>query len=44
MEDRHVSDYEIELPVDAQVAEDDIRDAHRFVERVASHLREEGWL
>jgi uncharacterized protein (UPF0332 family) len=44
MENKHVSDYEIELPVEPQVAEDDLRDAQRFVERVEQHLREEGWL
>jgi uncharacterized protein (UPF0332 family) len=44
MENRHVSDYEIELPVEPQVAEDDLRDAQRFVERVEQHLREERWL
>lgn len=44
MENRHVSDYEIELPVEPQVAEDDLRDAQHFVERVEQHLQQEGWL
>jgi len=44
MENRHVSDYELGLPVDLQVVEEDLRDARRFVERVEKHLREEGWL
>ena len=44
MENKHVSDYELGLPVDLQVVEDDLRDAQRFVERVEKHLREEGWL
>jgi len=44
MENKHVSDYELGLPVDLQVVEDDLRDARRFVERVEKHLREEGWL
>jgi uncharacterized protein (UPF0332 family) len=44
MENRHVSDYEIELPIDSSVAADDLDDAHRFVNHVEKYLREEGWL
>jgi uncharacterized protein (UPF0332 family) len=44
MENRHTSDYEIELPIDAQVAAEDVKDAQRFVERIETYLREEGWL
>ena len=42
MENRHVGDYEIELPIEPQVAADDLRDARRFVGRVEQYLREEG--
>ena len=44
MDNRHVSDYEIQLPIDAQVAEDDLRDARRFVERIERFLQQGGWL
>ncbi|PKO21788.1 MAG: DNA-binding protein [Chloroflexi bacterium HGW-Chloroflexi-1] len=44
MDNRHVSDYEIELGVEAEVAGADLRDARRFVERAESLLRDEGWL
>jgi len=44
MENRHVSDYEIQLPIDAQAATDDLRDARRFVECIEKLLQQEGWL
>lgn len=44
MDNRHISDYEIELAIDAKVAERDIRDARRFVEHAEHYLRQEGWL
>ncbi len=44
MENRHTSDYDIELPVDAQAAQEDVKDAQRFVERIEVYLREAGWL
>ena len=44
MDNRHVSDYEIQLPIDAQVAEEDLHDAERFVTRIEQLLRQEGWL
>jgi uncharacterized protein (UPF0332 family) len=44
MDNRHVSDYEIQLPIDAQGAEDDLHDARRFVERIEQLLQHEGWL
>jgi len=44
MDSRHVSDYEIELSIDAEVAIRDLGDAQRFVERVEQFLRQEGWL
>jgi len=44
MANRHVSDYEIQLTIEPDVAQDDLQDARRFVERVERHLRQEGWL
>lgn len=44
MENRHTSDYDIELAIDAQVAQEDINDAQRFVDRVEIYLREARWL
>ena len=44
MDNRHVSDYEIEVPIAAEVATRDSNDALRFVERVEQFLRQEGWL
>jgi uncharacterized protein (UPF0332 family) len=44
MDDRHVSDYEIDLPIDTGVVERDLSDARRFVERAEQYLRQEGWL
>ena len=44
MDNRRVSDYEIEIPADAEAAEKDLSDAQRFVERVEQLLQREGWL
>jgi uncharacterized protein (UPF0332 family) len=44
MDNRRVSDYEIEIPVDAEAAEKDLSDAQRFVEQVEQLLQQEGWL
>ena len=44
MDNRRVTDYEIELPIDAGVAERDLEDARRFLERAEQFLRQEGWL
>ena len=44
MENRHVSDYEIEVPVERQVAARALGDAQRFVERIEQFFRQEGWL
>jgi uncharacterized protein (UPF0332 family) len=44
MDNRRVSDYEIETPVEAEVAEKDLGDAQRFVVRVEQLLQREGWL
>jgi uncharacterized protein (UPF0332 family) len=43
MDNRRVSDYEIEIPVEAGIAERALVDARRFVERVQQQLQREGW-
>jgi uncharacterized protein (UPF0332 family) len=43
MENRHVSDYEIEILIEKQVAARAMDDAHRFVERIERYLTQEGW-
>jgi uncharacterized protein (UPF0332 family) len=42
MDDRHTSDYEIEISVATQVAEKEMADARLFVERIEGYLRQEG--
>ena len=44
MDDRHVSDYEIDLGTPPKVAQSDLSDARRFVERVERYLRAGGWI
>ena len=44
MDNRLMGDYEIEITIEAEVAEGDLSDAQRFVERIEHHLRMEGWL
>jgi uncharacterized protein (UPF0332 family) len=44
MDNRQVSDYDVEVSTGPKVAADDLRDARRFVDRSKAHLRKEGWL
>jgi len=44
MDNRHAGDYELEFPVDAQVATDDLNDARHLVARIRQYLQQEGWL
>ena len=44
MDHRHVSDYELELPIEDDQARDDVNDARRFVLRVEEWLKQEGWI
>ena len=44
MDNRHTADYELDLAMDPQVAEDDLADARRVVARVKHYLEQEGWL
>ena len=43
MDNGRVSDYEIEIPIEAEVAKRDLSDAQRFVERVVQFLQQERW-
>ena len=44
MDDRHVSDYDMDTRIEAERAESDVKSARRFVTRIESYLRQEGWL
>ncbi len=44
MDDRHISDYDIESPIEPERAQADLEGARRFVERVQRYLKESGWL
>ena len=44
MNDRQVTDYDVEASVDPDRARTDLEDAQRFVDRVEALLQEEGWL
>ncbi|HEM62371.1 MAG TPA: HEPN domain-containing protein [Chloroflexi bacterium] len=44
MDDRQVSDYDVEAFIDPSRAGADTEDARRFVQRIERFLREEGWL
>jgi uncharacterized protein (UPF0332 family) len=44
MDDRHVSDYDVEAIVEPQRAQIDLDDARRFVDRIEQYLQEGGWL
>lgn len=43
MDDRHTSDYEVEIPIEEAVATRDLAEARLFVERIERYLRQEGW-
>ena len=44
MDDRHVSDYDVEAFIEPDRARSDLQDAWSFVQRVERFLQEEGWL
>ena len=44
MDDRHISDYDVEMPIEPERAQTDLEDAHRFVDRIERHLKEGDWL
>lgn len=44
MDDRHISDYDVEALIEADRACADLDDARRFVDKVEHYLKEGGWL
>jgi uncharacterized protein (UPF0332 family) len=44
MDDRHVSDYDVDASVEPERAQSDIESARKFVARIETYLRQEGWL
>ncbi len=44
MDDRHVSDYDMDATIEPERAESDVQNARRFIARIEAHLRREGWL
>jgi uncharacterized protein (UPF0332 family) len=44
MDDRHVSDYDMETEIEPERAESDVESARKFVTRIETYLRQEGWL
>ena len=44
MDDRHVSDYDIETTIELARARTDLSAAHRFVDRIERYLKEGDWL
>lgn len=44
MDDRHVTDYDVEAFIEPERARTDVEDARGFVQRVERFLQEEGWL
>lgn len=44
MDDRHLSDYDVEALIEADRARADLDDARRFVDRIEHYLKEGDWL
>lgn len=44
MDDRHVSDYDMDTSVEPERAASDVESARTFVARIETYLRQEGWL
>ena len=44
MDDRHVSDYDMDTSIEPERAESDVESARKFVARIETCLRQEGWL
>jgi uncharacterized protein (UPF0332 family) len=44
MDDRHISDYDVEATIEPDRARTDLEDARRFVHRAERYLHEGGWL
>jgi len=44
MDDRHVSNYDMDTRVEPERAATDVESARKFVARIETYLRQEGWL
>jgi hypothetical protein len=44
MDDRHISDYDVEAVIEPDRARTDLDDARPFVDRIERYLKQEGWL
>jgi uncharacterized protein (UPF0332 family) len=44
MDDRHISDYDMDTRIEPEQAESDVESARKFVARIETYLRQEGWL
>jgi len=44
LDDRHTGDYDMDVNIEAERVETDVQDARRFVERIETYLKQEGWL
>ena len=44
MDDRHVSDYDIDTTIAPERVKANVQEARQFVERIETYLRREGWL
>ena len=44
MDDRHVSDYDMDAKIEPERAESDVQSAREFVVRIETYLQTEGWL
>jgi uncharacterized protein (UPF0332 family) len=44
MDDRHISDYDMDTKIEPERAESDVQSARKFVARIETYLRQEGWL
>ena len=44
MDDRRISDYDMDTSIEPERAASDRESAREFVARIETHLRQEGWL
>lgn len=44
MDDRHIGDYDMDTKIEPEQAESDVQSARKFVARIETYLRQEGWL
>ena len=44
MDDRHISDYDMDTSIEPERAASDVEGARKFAARIETYLRQEGWL